>query len=86
MHCCSNGRSSGRIPSRHPAAELATIGGAKLLRRDDIGVLEPGRAADIIAVDINQLAMAGGMHDPVAGIVLCSPGRVDYSIVNAGCW
>lgn len=64
------------------ALELATIGGAKLLRRTDIGVLEPGKAADIIGVNINQLAMAGGIHDPVAGVVLCSPGRVDYTIVD----
>ncbi|MBN1264931.1 MAG: 8-oxoguanine deaminase [Anaerolineales bacterium] len=64
------------------ALELATIGGAKLLRRKDIGAIETGKAADLIAVNINQLAMAGGMHDPVAGVVLCSPGKVDYTIVN----
>lgn len=64
------------------ALELAILGGARLLRRDDLGVIAPGRCADLIAFDTRQLALAGGLHDPLAGLVLCETGRVDLSIVN----
>jgi cytosine/adenosine deaminase-related metal-dependent hydrolase len=64
------------------AIELATRGGASVLGRDDIGYLAPGMAADLFAVDLNQLGYAGGLHDPVAAVVLCAPVTVDYSIIN----
>jgi cytosine/adenosine deaminase-related metal-dependent hydrolase len=64
------------------ALELATLGSAKLLRRDDIGALAPDMAADIIAVNLDRLAFAGGLHDPIAALVLCASGQVDWSIVN----
>jgi 8-oxoguanine deaminase len=64
------------------ALEIATLGGAKLLRRDDIGVLAPGKAADIIGVDLRRISYAGGMHDPVAALVLCASGKVDINMVN----
>ncbi len=64
------------------ALELAILGGARLLRRDDLGVIAPGRCADLIAFDTRQLSLAGGLHDPLAGLVLCETGRVDLSIVN----
>lgn len=64
------------------ALELATIGGARVLGRDDIGVLAPGRAADLIALDLNRIEFAGALHDPVAAVVLCGPGRVDHSWVG----
>ena len=63
--------------------ELATLGGARLLRRDDIGVIAPGKAADIIGVDLRrQISYAGGLHDPVAALVLCASGKVDLNMVN----
>jgi len=64
------------------ALELAILGGASILRRDDIGVLAPGKAADIIGVDFRQLPFAGGIHDPLAGLTLCEVDHVDLSIVN----
>jgi cytosine/adenosine deaminase-related metal-dependent hydrolase len=64
------------------ALEVAILGGAKILRRDDIGVLAPGMAADIVGVDTRRLSFAGGIHDPVAGLILCDVDRVDLSIVN----
>lgn len=64
------------------ALEMATLGGAQVLARDDIGSLAPGMAADVIAFDLNQIAYAGAWHDPLAALLFCSPGNVAYNIVN----
>jgi len=64
------------------ALELATLGSARLLNRPELGVIAPGKAADLIAVNLGRLSFAGGLHDPVAALVLCASGQVDLSIVN----
>lgn len=64
------------------ALELATRGGAHVLARDDVGVLSPGMAADIIAFRTDQLAFAGTQHDLVAGLVFSPPNGVTHSWVN----
>ncbi|VVD59174.1 8-oxoguanine deaminase [Pandoraea soli] len=64
------------------ALEIATVGGARVLGRDDIGVLAPGMAADFVAFDTRGIGMAGGLHDPVAALVFCNPGQAAYSVVN----
>ena len=64
------------------ALELGTLGGARVLGRDDIGALEKGKAADFIAVDVNRLDYAGALHDPVSALVFCTPPRVDLSVIN----
>jgi cytosine/adenosine deaminase-related metal-dependent hydrolase len=64
------------------ALELATLGGASVLGRDDIGVLEPGKAADIVGFDITGIAHAGGWHDKVAALVFCQPVGVSFSLIN----
>jgi cytosine/adenosine deaminase-related metal-dependent hydrolase len=66
----------------YEALEIATRGGASVLGRDDIGVIAPGMAADFIAFDLNQIAFAGALHDPVAALVLCMPSRVSMSVIN----
>jgi cytosine/adenosine deaminase-related metal-dependent hydrolase len=68
--------------SAREAIRLATRGGAEVLGRDDIGYLAPGMSADFIAINLNQIAFAGGIHDPVAAMVLCQPPGVDYSVIN----
>lgn len=70
-----------RAMSARDALELGTRGGAKVLGRDDIGSLEPGKAADFIAVDLNRLNYAGS-HDPVAALLFCDTPRVDWSVIN----
>jgi cytosine/adenosine deaminase-related metal-dependent hydrolase len=44
--------------------------------------LEPGKCADFFAVDLNRLDYAGALHDPVAAVVFCAPGHVDYTVVG----
>jgi 8-oxoguanine deaminase len=64
------------------ALEMATLGGAAVLGRTDIGSLEAGRCADFVAIELNRLAYAGGLHDPVAALVFCSPSTVDLGYVH----
>ncbi|PVV01534.1 hypothetical protein BB560_004048 [Smittium megazygosporum] len=64
------------------ALEIATLGGAKTLNRDDIGALAPGMMADIAVFRLNTISMAGANHDPVAALVFCNPGNVVYNIIN----
>lgn len=69
--------------SAREALRLATRGGASVLGRDDIGVIAPGMAADVIGVRADDLATAGGsVHDPLASLVFCRIPNVDLSIVN----
>jgi cytosine/adenosine deaminase-related metal-dependent hydrolase len=64
------------------ALELATVGGARVLGREDIGTLAPGQSADFIAIDLDRVGFAGAGHDPVAAVVLCSNRGVDHSWVG----
>ncbi len=64
------------------ALEMGTLGGAKVLGRDDIGRLAPGMAADLAVFDLSDLAFAGALHDPVAALMFCGPPRSAYTIVN----
>jgi cytosine/adenosine deaminase-related metal-dependent hydrolase len=64
------------------ALELATLGGAKVLGRDDIGYLAKGMSADFIAFDMHRKPFVGAHADPVAALILCQNDHVDYSFVN----
>jgi 8-oxoguanine deaminase len=68
--------------SAQETLEMATLGGATVLGRDDIGSLETGKAADFIAIDINRLEYAGALHDPLAALIFCAPVNVDLSVIN----
>ncbi len=69
--------------SARDALEMATLGGARVLRRDDIASLEPGKAADLIAIKVERLEYAGALHDPVAASIFCAPQGVDWSMINS---
>jgi len=68
--------------SAREALELATIGGARVLGRDDIGALAQGMAADFVAFRVDDLAHAGSGTDPVAALLTCAPARVALSVIN----
>ncbi|WP_454709712.1 8-oxoguanine deaminase [Delftia acidovorans] len=64
------------------ALEIATLGGARVLGRDDIGALAPGMSADFVAFDMSGVGYAGAGHDPVAALVFCTPTDVSTSVIN----
>ncbi len=68
--------------SAREALEIASLGGAAVLGRDDIGALAPGMCADFFAVDVRQPSFAGALHDPVAAVVLCAPAPAAFTYVH----
>jgi cytosine/adenosine deaminase-related metal-dependent hydrolase len=77
----------GADPSAWVTAEealwMATRGGAACLGRDDVGSLEPGKAADLVLIDQRRLSYAGSGDDPLAALVFSPwPEPVDTVMVN----
>ncbi len=62
--------------------EVATVGGAAVLNREDIGAIAPGMAADFIGFRIDTPAFAGAQHDPLAALLFCAPAGVDFSVID----
>ncbi|NSW51445.1 MAG: 8-oxoguanine deaminase [Anaerolineae bacterium] len=62
--------------------EMATIGGAQVLGRDDIGSLAPGKCADLVCIDLNKLEFSGAQEDQVAAVVFCQPVNAYHTIVG----
>ena len=69
------------------ALEMATLGGAACLGRDDVGALAPGRAGDLVVwpvaatVDGGGIAFAGALSDPVEALLRCGPIAPRHTIV-----
>jgi cytosine/adenosine deaminase-related metal-dependent hydrolase len=62
--------------------EMATLGGARVLgRQDEIGSLEPGKLADLCVWRLDTMAHAD-IADPVAALVLGAPPPLDLLLVN----
>jgi len=64
---------SENAPTGYDLLKIATRGSAALLGRDDIGSLEPGKAADLFMIDASLLELAGAGNDPA-----CLLGTVGY--------
>jgi cytosine/adenosine deaminase-related metal-dependent hydrolase len=77
----ARGRHGPDAMTAREALRLATRGGAAVLRRDDIGSLEADRRANIAVWRTDGLELAGAA-DPVAGLVLAAPHRVDRLYVD----
>jgi cytosine/adenosine deaminase-related metal-dependent hydrolase len=75
-------QSAGELMTARTAIEIATRGGAAVLRRHDLGSLAEGKAADFIAVDLGRLEYAGARHDPVAAVMFSAPVSVDFNYVG----
>jgi cytosine/adenosine deaminase-related metal-dependent hydrolase len=77
------GYSPERWLTAHDVLWMATRQGAALLGRDDIGQLAPGCAADLALVDLRQVGYGGGLHDPLATLLMAGDSTVvDTTIVN----
>jgi 8-oxoguanine deaminase len=72
---------TGRMSARE-ALRLATRGGAAMLGRDDIGSIEVGKAADLVAFRVDDAEHSGSQSDPVAALVTCARSNVWLSIIN----
>jgi len=70
--------------SARDVLELATLGGASVLGRADIGALETGRCADFFTLDLETIGYAGGLSDPVAATVFCAPQTARHTFVHGG--
>jgi cytosine/adenosine deaminase-related metal-dependent hydrolase len=77
----ARGRGGPEALTVRDALRLATRGGAAVLGRGDIGSLEPGKRADFAVWRTDGLEL-GGASDPVAGLVLSGPHRVDRLVVG----
>jgi cytosine/adenosine deaminase-related metal-dependent hydrolase len=77
----ARGRGGAEAMTARDALRLGTRGGAAVLRRGDIGALEPGRRADLAVWRTDGLEF-GGAEDLVANLVLSGPHRVDRLIVG----
>ena len=72
---------NGTAMTARDALRLGTRGSAGVLRRDDIGSLEPGKRADIAVWRTDGLEL-GGADDLPAALVLSAPHRVDTLLVG----
>jgi cytosine/adenosine deaminase-related metal-dependent hydrolase len=65
------------------ALEMATLGGAQVLGRQELGSLAVGKAADFIGYNTRRRELVGTIgSDPVAALVFCIVPTVDLSVVN----
>lgn len=63
------------------ALSIASKGGARVLGRDDVGVLEVGKGADIAIFNTNDIGQSGA-DDMISSLLLCQPVKVDTLIIN----
>jgi cytosine/adenosine deaminase-related metal-dependent hydrolase len=76
----ARGRGGPEALTAREALRLGTRGGAQVLKRDDLGSLEPGKCADLAVWRLDGLELAGA-DDPVAGLVFSGPHRVDRVVI-----
>ena len=76
----ARGRGGPEALTAREALRLGTRGSAAVLKRDDLGSLEQGKSADLAVWRIDGLEL-GGADDPVAGLVLSGPHRVERLVV-----
>tara|TARA_R110001583_G_scaffold8952_7_gene42291 strand:+ start:1511 stop:2860 length:1350 start_codon:yes stop_codon:yes gene_type:complete len=70
--------------SHQKALKWATQGSAKVLKRDDIGVIEVGKEADLALFKLDEIQFSGS-HDPLAALLLCGATKANRVMI-AGEW
>ncbi|WP_075173976.1 8-oxoguanine deaminase [Neptunomonas phycophila] len=66
------------------AYRWATAGSAKVLGRNDVGVIAVGMQADLALFTLDEMRFSGS-HDPLAALLLCGAHKADRVMV-AGQW
>ena len=77
-------RGGARAMDAREALEMATLGGAACLGRDDIGALAPGRSGDVVVWPCGDgagVTFAGALSDPVEALLRCGPVSPRHTIV-----
>ena len=65
------------------AIQLGSSGGARVLNRgDDLGLIKAGFAADFVGWKISGNISISGSLDPIAALILTTPGNVSMSVIN----
>jgi cytosine/adenosine deaminase-related metal-dependent hydrolase len=77
----ARGRGGPEAMTAREALRLGTRGGAAVLRRGDLGSIEPGKRADLAVWQTDGLEF-GGAEDLVANLVFSGPHRVDRLVVG----
>lgn len=68
--------------SDREAIEIATRGGASILRRDgELGQLSVGCVADIVAWPVDGPAYAGAVGDPVRALFMSGPNQARHTVI-----
>ena len=57
-------KNRGGSPSSYEMLKIATVGGAGVMGRTDIGILGPKKGADLFMIDTEKLELSGALHDP----------------------
>ncbi|MEM9624488.1 MAG: amidohydrolase family protein, partial [Pseudomonadota bacterium] len=70
--------------SHEVALNWATVGGARVLRRPELGHLQIGAAADLALFELTEPRFSG-VEDPLAGLILSGAHRASRVMVN-GHW
>lgn len=78
LHRVLNGASGMTVQE---VLEMATLGSAACLGRDDLGSLAEGQACDMAVFDLSAIGYDGA-HDPVAALLLCHPEPAREVIIN----
>lgn len=75
--------SSARAPSGYDLLKIATRGSARVLGREDIGSLEPGKAGDLFLIRRDRLELVGADLDVKSMLgTVGFKGPVDATVVN----
>jgi hydroxyatrazine ethylaminohydrolase len=61
---CYFSKERGGSASAYDMLKIATVGGAKMLGREELGSLEDGKGADLFMIDAEALELTGTEHDP----------------------
>ncbi len=75
--------SSNMAPTGYDVLKMATVGGARVLGRDDLGAISVGQAADLFMIDVNKLELVGALLDPASFLATVGYYRpVDVTVIN----